>query len=182
MSQASRTIALVLRREAPDQPRALHESEPVDLLDARTRRHAEQFDTDDRAGIDLRHHLVRGGAEEGGAVVDSEMRWQPAGIVRRSGVEIVGTVAERGEYLGRHHDRREEADDAGARQCRVGNGGKLELAVRRQDRKLRIVGVQQRHERVAFGIFGQQDDGVEHDPRPSRAGGAPCRSMRASRS
>src|SRR6185312_2336756 len=75
---------------------------------------------------------------------------------------------ERVENGAPHHDRGQEADDAGARQRGERNGGKLGGALRVQDRELRIVLAQQRDEGVALGRVGQQDDGVEHGVISSR--------------
>jgi hypothetical protein len=103
-------------------------------------------------------------AEGPRAVIEREMRWRPAGIVRRARVEIIGAVPERPEHRARNDDAASEGDQPRAAQQMRLDRGQLFERQHAAERQGRVVLAEQPRERelLACGA-GQKDDGF-HGP------------------
>jgi len=87
---------------APEQARELAEGNCFQAARACIRRDGKQLKPHDGARIDLFDHDMGCRAEYRRAFVDCEMTGDPAGILRRSGMEIIGAEAEGIENSRRH--------------------------------------------------------------------------------
>jgi hypothetical protein len=88
--------------------------ETFEALNGDIGRNLEQHALDDRPAIDAFGHHVHRRAELARSVVEREVRRRPAGIVRRTWVEIVGAKAERIENLPRDDHRACKSEETGA--------------------------------------------------------------------
>ena len=100
-------------RHAPEQLRQMRISQPLQAEHGSIRRNRKLRDVDDRAGIDLFDHDMRGCAEFGCPMVEREMRRRPSGIAGRTGMKIESAVAEPIENSRGDDDRRRECNQPG---------------------------------------------------------------------